>query len=177
MCVCGISNGHVGAIVPFAVTISDRYEFRHAVNLRGVASGRSWASTPRLRVGTPIWGFVADHVPPHIRSDRSRELHPTPSKDRIWAGQRRKSSASHIDPGLSAFLIAAAEPAKSGRRSTTLPETGSSGHSPAARTRSRGADGHEAPKPASTPTGAVFLSYASQNADAAERLAESLRSA
>jgi hypothetical protein len=29
----------------------------------------------------------------------------------------------------------------------------------------------QSPKPASTTTGAVFLSYASQNADAADRLA------
>jgi len=37
--------------------------------------------------------------------------------------------------------------------------------------------GGESPKPASTPTGAVFLSYASQDAEAAKRICESLRSA
>jgi len=37
--------------------------------------------------------------------------------------------------------------------------------------------GDESPKPASTPTGAVFLSYASQNAEAAQRICDALRSA
>jgi TolB-like protein/tetratricopeptide (TPR) repeat protein len=37
--------------------------------------------------------------------------------------------------------------------------------------------GDESPKPASTPTGAVFLSYASQDAEAAQRICEALRSA
>jgi TolB-like protein/Flp pilus assembly protein TadD len=37
--------------------------------------------------------------------------------------------------------------------------------------------GQESPKPASTPTGAVFLSYASQDAEAAQRICEALRSA
>jgi TolB-like protein/Flp pilus assembly protein TadD len=35
----------------------------------------------------------------------------------------------------------------------------------------------ESPKPGSTPTGAVFLSYASQDAEAAQRICEALRSA
>src|SRR5215472_5263487 len=35
--------------------------------------------------------------------------------------------------------------------------------------------GEETPKPASTPTGAVFLSYASQDAEAAQRICEALR--
>jgi len=35
--------------------------------------------------------------------------------------------------------------------------------------------GEESPKPASTPTGAVFLSYASQDAEAAQRICEALR--
>jgi len=35
--------------------------------------------------------------------------------------------------------------------------------------------GEESPKPASAPTGAVFLSYASQDADAATRICTSLR--
>ncbi len=35
----------------------------------------------------------------------------------------------------------------------------------------------ESPKPASTPTGAVFLSYASQDAEAAQRICEALRAA
>jgi TolB-like protein len=37
--------------------------------------------------------------------------------------------------------------------------------------------GEESPKPASTPTGAVFLSYASQDAEAAQRICEALRAA
>lgn len=37
--------------------------------------------------------------------------------------------------------------------------------------------GRESPKPASTPTGAVFLSYASQDAEAAQRICTALRSA
>lgn len=37
--------------------------------------------------------------------------------------------------------------------------------------------GEESPKPASTPTGAVFLSYASQDAEAAQRICAVLRSA
>jgi Tol biopolymer transport system component len=37
--------------------------------------------------------------------------------------------------------------------------------------------GEESPKPASTPTGAVFLSYASQDADPARRICETLRAA
>jgi hypothetical protein len=37
--------------------------------------------------------------------------------------------------------------------------------------------GKESPKPASTPTGAVFLSYASQDAEAAQRICAALRSA
>ena len=37
--------------------------------------------------------------------------------------------------------------------------------------------GEESPKPASTPTGAVFLSYASQDAEAAKRICEALRAA
>jgi adenylate cyclase len=37
--------------------------------------------------------------------------------------------------------------------------------------------GEELPKPASAPTGAVFLSYASQDAEAAQRICEALRSA
>jgi TolB-like protein len=37
--------------------------------------------------------------------------------------------------------------------------------------------GEESPKPASTPTGAVFLSYASQDAEAAQRICTALRSA
>jgi hypothetical protein len=37
--------------------------------------------------------------------------------------------------------------------------------------------GEESPKPASTPTGAVFLSYASQDAEAAQRICAALRSA
>src|ERR1700676_5619809 len=37
--------------------------------------------------------------------------------------------------------------------------------------------GEESPKPASTPTGAVFLSYASQDAAAAQRICAALRSA
>jgi TolB-like protein len=37
--------------------------------------------------------------------------------------------------------------------------------------------GEESPKPASTPTGAVFLSYASQDAEAAQRICEALRTA
>ena len=37
--------------------------------------------------------------------------------------------------------------------------------------------GEESPKPASTPTGAVFLSYASQDTEAAQRICEALRSA
>jgi TolB-like protein len=35
--------------------------------------------------------------------------------------------------------------------------------------------GEESPKPANTPTGAVFLSYASQDAEAAQRICEALR--
>ena len=35
----------------------------------------------------------------------------------------------------------------------------------------------QSPKPASTPTGAVFLSYASEDASAAERIASALRAA
>ena len=34
--------------------------------------------------------------------------------------------------------------------------------------------GSESPKPASTPTGPVFLSYASQDAEAARRIREAL---
>ena len=37
--------------------------------------------------------------------------------------------------------------------------------------------GEESPKPASTPTGAVFLSYASQDAEAAKRIRDALRAA
>jgi TIR domain len=37
--------------------------------------------------------------------------------------------------------------------------------------------GEESPKPASAPTGAVFLSYASQDADAARKICEALRAA
>src|SRR5450631_1489693 len=37
--------------------------------------------------------------------------------------------------------------------------------------------GEESPKPASTPTRAVFLSYASQDAEAAQRICAALRSA
>jgi TolB-like protein/lipoprotein NlpI len=37
--------------------------------------------------------------------------------------------------------------------------------------------GDESPKPASTPTGAVFLSYASQDAEAAKRVCDALRAA
>jgi hypothetical protein len=37
--------------------------------------------------------------------------------------------------------------------------------------------GEESPKPVSTPTGAVFLSYASQDAEAAQRICVALRSA
>jgi TolB-like protein/tetratricopeptide (TPR) repeat protein len=37
--------------------------------------------------------------------------------------------------------------------------------------------GEDSPKPASTPTGAVFLSYASQDASAAQRICEALRAA
>ena len=37
--------------------------------------------------------------------------------------------------------------------------------------------GEESPKPASTPTGAVFLSYASQDTEAAKRICEALRAA
>src|SRR5215469_14640796 len=37
--------------------------------------------------------------------------------------------------------------------------------------------GEESPKPASTPTGAVFLSYASQDAEAARKICDSLRAA
>jgi len=37
--------------------------------------------------------------------------------------------------------------------------------------------GGESPKPASTPTGAVFLSYASQDAEAAQRICDALQSA
>src|SRR6202451_2324781 len=37
--------------------------------------------------------------------------------------------------------------------------------------------GDESSKPASTPTGAVFLSYASQDAEAAQRICAALRSA
>jgi TolB-like protein len=37
--------------------------------------------------------------------------------------------------------------------------------------------GEQSPEPASTPTGAVFLSYASQDADAAERICDALRAA
>jgi TolB-like protein len=37
--------------------------------------------------------------------------------------------------------------------------------------------GDESPKPASTPTGAVFLSYASQDAEAAQRICDALREA
>src|SRR5215469_5385303 len=37
--------------------------------------------------------------------------------------------------------------------------------------------GEESPKPASTPTGAVFLSYASEDAEAARRICDSLRAA
>jgi hypothetical protein len=35
--------------------------------------------------------------------------------------------------------------------------------------------GAESPKPASTPTGAVFLSYASQDGEAAKRICDALR--
>src|SRR5262252_4399953 len=37
--------------------------------------------------------------------------------------------------------------------------------------------GEESPKPASAPTGAVFLSYASQDAEAAARICNALRAA
>src|SRR6516225_2959136 len=37
--------------------------------------------------------------------------------------------------------------------------------------------GERSPKPASTPTGAVFLSYASQDSDAAKRICDALRAA
>jgi len=37
--------------------------------------------------------------------------------------------------------------------------------------------GEESLKPASAPTGAVFLSYASQDAEAAKRICEALRAA
>ena len=37
--------------------------------------------------------------------------------------------------------------------------------------------GEESPKPASSPTGAVFLSYASQDCEAALRICEALRAA
>src|SRR5579864_9178381 len=37
--------------------------------------------------------------------------------------------------------------------------------------------GEESPKPASTPTGAVFLSYASQDAEAAQRICAALQAA
>jgi TolB-like protein/tetratricopeptide (TPR) repeat protein len=37
--------------------------------------------------------------------------------------------------------------------------------------------GEESPKPANTPTGAVFLSYASQDSEAAQRICEALRAA
>src|SRR5215813_14389619 len=37
--------------------------------------------------------------------------------------------------------------------------------------------GEESSRPASAPTGAVFLSYASQDAEAAQRICEALRSA
>jgi hypothetical protein len=37
--------------------------------------------------------------------------------------------------------------------------------------------GEESPKPASTPTGAVFLSYASQDGEAAKRICDALRAA
>jgi hypothetical protein len=37
--------------------------------------------------------------------------------------------------------------------------------------------GEGSPKPASTPTGAVFLSYASQDAEAAQKICEALRAA
>jgi len=37
--------------------------------------------------------------------------------------------------------------------------------------------GDESPKPARTPTGAVFLSYASQDAEAAQKICEALRAA
>jgi len=37
--------------------------------------------------------------------------------------------------------------------------------------------GEGSPRPASTPTGAVFLSYASQDAEAAHKICEALRAA
>src|SRR6185312_5338212 len=59
-----------------------------------------------------------------------------------------------------------------------LPVTGYSRHSRSARTRfERARMEEESPTQASTPVGAVFLSYASQDTEAAKRICEALRSA
>src|SRR6185312_8382547 len=59
-----------------------------------------------------------------------------------------------------------------------LPVTGYSRHSRSARTRfERARMEEESPTQASTPGGAVFLSYASQDTEAAKRICEALRSA
>jgi len=55
---------------------------------------------------------------------------------------------------------------------TALPETASSGILAAHNVQ--WADGADSPERVATPAGAVFLSYASEDADAAERLATNL---
>ena len=62
-------------------------------------------------------------------------------------------------------------------RPAELPGKGSSRHSRSARTRPGGENGGESPNPASTPTGAVFLSCASQDTEAAQTICEALRAA
>ena len=80
--------------------------------------------------------------------------------------------------GLLAFPIPVTQSLKSGLSRPTLLRTGSSGHSRSAckRSRGRGCRGSRPPR-RRTPTGAVFLSYASQDAGAAQRICDSLRAA
>ena len=63
-------------------------------------------------------------------------------------------------------------------RLAELPKTGTSGHSPVTRKALEGSrmEGRSS-KPASVPTAAVFLSYASEDAEAAERIAAAPRAA
>ena len=74
------------------------------------------------------------------------------------------------------FPRASAGSVRSGRSPAALLEASVLGHSRPAATQ-EGQDGAEAPNQAATAAGPVFLSYASQNADAARRICDALRAA
>ena len=125
-------------------------------------------------------------LPRHCRQASSRQLEQCPlprildrtSKGRVLGRERKVSLLPLSTPsGLLTLPLAAAEYLKTGRSPGWLPETGSSEHAPLTCKSERAPMGGESPEPAVIPTGAVFLSHASHDADAARRICDALRAA